>query len=403
MRKFTNYMLAGSMIMLLTACANSNVQETSPPSASTAGSSAAAETTVETVTETSAGVSDKAAETIENTEGLLVIREQGAFSVGGTVVEVPGEYVSQNFDSWQPYPEGQTYHGDHASVSYQIPENGNGLPMVFLHGAGQSARSWQTTPDGRDGFQNLFLRRGFSTYLIDQPRRGQAGRSTEEVQITPVADEQMWFEIWRMGHWPEYSEQVQFPQDEESLEQFFRWMTPNTGSFNAGLIAETTAQVFEESGAGVLVTHSQGGLPGWMAAVQSDKITAVVAYEPGNYLFPEDEVPEAMPSRTGTLQGVGVPMDEFMKLTEKPIVIYFGDYIPEADEISDDLGAENWRVRQALGEQFVAAVNSYGGDATLVKLPELGIYGNTHFLFAELNNAELADLLVDWMTERELY
>ncbi|MFD4818021.1 hypothetical protein [Peribacillus butanolivorans] len=42
--------------------------------------------------------------------------------------------------------------------------------------------------DGRDGFQNIFLNRGFSTYLIDQPRRGQAGRSTVEGQITPVAE-----------------------------------------------------------------------------------------------------------------------------------------------------------------------------------------------------------------------
>ena len=86
----------------------------------------------------------------------IIIREQGSFSAGGVVIEVEGEYVSQNFNSWQPYPEGQTYHGDHASVFYQIPENPRELAMVFLHGAGQSARSWQTTPDGRDGFQNIF-------------------------------------------------------------------------------------------------------------------------------------------------------------------------------------------------------------------------------------------------------
>lgn len=336
------------------------------------------------------------------TSDLIMLKEQGSFTVGGSVIEVEGTYESQNFDMWQPYPEGQTYHGDHASVFYQIPENSREFPMIFLHGAGQSARSWQTTPDGRDGFQNIFLKRGFSTYLIDQPRRGQAGRSTVEAQITPVADEQMWFEIWRMGHWPEYSEGVQFPQDEKSLEQFFQWMTPNTGSFDAALIADTTAKVFEESGDGILITHSQGGLPGWMAATGTDKISALVSYEPGNYLFPEDEVPEVLPSRTGDLQGVGVTMEEFMKLTEIPIVIYFGDYITEADDISDDLGAENWRVRAELGRQFVDTVNKYGGDATLVELPKIGINGNTHFLFAELNNVELADHLTEWMSEKGL-
>lgn len=31
----------------------------------------------------------------------------------------------------------------------------------MLHGAGQSSRTWESTPDGREGFQNIFLRRGF--------------------------------------------------------------------------------------------------------------------------------------------------------------------------------------------------------------------------------------------------
>ena len=336
----------------------------------------------------------------------LSIKEQGSFSVGGTVIETPGTYVSQNFNNWQPYPEGQTYHGDHASVFYQIPENARELAIAFLHGAGQSSRSWQTTPDGRDGFQNIFLKRGFSTYLIDQPRRGQAGRSTAETTIVPVADEQMWFEIWRMGHWqgqlPKYAERVQFPQDKKSLEQFFRWMTPNTGAFNPILVADAVEQVFDKSGNGILVTHSQGGHPGWLAAVKTNKISAVVSYEPGNYLFPEGEIPETLPSRTGALRGIGVPTEEFMKLTKIPIIIYFGDYIPEANELSDDLGAENWRVRLELGRQFVNTINRYGGDATLIELPKIGIYGNTHFLFAELNNVELANHLSDWLNNKNL-
>jgi pimeloyl-ACP methyl ester carboxylesterase len=342
-----------------------------------------------------------------NTEsGIMQIKEQGSFSAGGTVLNTPGNYASRNFNNWQPYPEGQTLHGDHASVFYQIPLNPRELSLVFLHGAGQSARSWQTTPDGRDGFQNIFLKRGFATYLIDQPRRGQAGRSTTPLQITPVADEQMWFEIWRMGHWqghsPGYAEGVQFPQDAGSLEQFFRWMTPNTGAFDPVLVSQATAQVFDRSGKGILVTHSQGGHPGWLAATVTDKIAAVVSYEPGNYLFPEEEVPETLPSKTGALRGVGVPTEEFIKLTKIPIIIYFGDYIPEADNISDDLGAENWRVRLELGRQFVNTVNRHGGDATLVELPKIGIYGNTHFLFAELNNVELAGHLSKWLNAKSL-
>ena len=54
----------------------------------------------------------------------------------------------------------------------------------MLHGAGQFSRTWETTPDGREGFQNLFLRREFSTYLVDQPRRGDAGRGMVGTTLT---------------------------------------------------------------------------------------------------------------------------------------------------------------------------------------------------------------------------
>lgn len=91
----------------------------------------------------------------------------------------------------------------------------------MLHGAGQFSRTWESTPDGREGFQNIFLRRGFSTYLVDQPRRGSAGRTTVEGTVTPKPDEQMWFNQFRVGVWPEYFKGVQFSHDKEALNQYF--------------------------------------------------------------------------------------------------------------------------------------------------------------------------------------
>ena len=52
-------------------------------------------------------------------------------------------------------------------------------PIIFQHGVAQSKRTWETTVDGRDGFQNIFLRKNYSVYLVDQPRIGEAGLSTE--------------------------------------------------------------------------------------------------------------------------------------------------------------------------------------------------------------------------------
>ncbi|GAE85413.1 hypothetical protein JCM10512_3843 [Bacteroides reticulotermitis JCM 10512] len=41
---------------------------------------------------------------------LLVIKEQGSFTVGGTVIQNSGSYDATQFDNFKPYPEGQTYH-----------------------------------------------------------------------------------------------------------------------------------------------------------------------------------------------------------------------------------------------------------------------------------------------------
>jgi pimeloyl-ACP methyl ester carboxylesterase len=331
---------------------------------------------------------------------LLIIREQGSFSVGGTVIQNPGTYDASGFDNFRPYPEGQTFHGDHAYVFYQIPDKARKFPLVFLHGAGQSSRTWETTPDGREGFQNLFLRRNFGAYLIDQPRRGKAGRSTVAATIEPVADEQMWYEIFRIGIYPNYFDGVQFPRDKASLENFFRQMTPNTGAFDANVVAGSVSEVFNKIGSGILITHSQGGLPGWLAGVKNSNVKAIVAYEPGAYLFPEGELPDPITGRTGALTGVEISMNDFKKLTQIPIVMYFGDNIGK--EVTDQLGAENWRTRLALGRLFAETVNRHGGDATLIELPEIGIYGNTHFPMSDLNNVEIADLLSDWLKKKKL-
>lgn len=125
----------------------------------------------------------------------LEIADQGSFTVGGKVLKSNGV-----FDPDKPIGSGgQTFHGDHAYVFYQKPVKQKKYPLVFAHGYGQFSKTWETTPDGREGFQNIFLRRNFSVYLVDQPRRGRAGRSTEPVTIAPEFNEQEWFNRFRVG------------------------------------------------------------------------------------------------------------------------------------------------------------------------------------------------------------
>ncbi|WP_199902286.1 alpha/beta fold hydrolase [Azospirillum sp. B506] len=204
-----------------------------------------------------------------------------------------------------------------------------------------------------------------------------------------------------MGVWPDYFPGVQFSRDPESLNQYFRSMTPNTGPFDLEVISDAVAALFSRIGPGILVTHSQSGGPGWRTAIKSSNVRAIVAYEPGsNFMFPDGEVPPAMPSAGGPLEAVGVPLTEFMAFTKIPIIIFYGDNIP-AQPMANP-GQDQWRVRLDMARLWRDAVNRRGGDVTVVHLPEVGIRGNTHFPFSALNNLEIADLMSKFLAEKGL-
>lgn len=329
-------------------------------------------------------------------EKPLIIRDQGSFAVGGTVIANPG-----TFDPYKPTPEGQTFHGDHAYVFYQVPVKARQYPLVMWHGIGQFSKTWETTPDGREGYQNIFLRRRFPVYLIDQPRRGDASRSTVAANISPTPDEQGWFDTFRVGIWPNYFEGVQFSKDSEALNQYFRQMVPNVGPIDINVNSDAVSALFIKIGPAILVTHSHSGGMGWATAIKNQNIKAIVSYEPGSgFVFPEEEVPAPIPMAGGSLSAVGAPMADFMKLTKIPIIIYYGDNIP--DKPIDNPGQDGWRARLEMARLWRDAVNRYGGDVTVVHLPEIGIKGNTHFPFSDLNNIEIADLMSAWLKKKGL-
>ena len=341
----------------------------------------------------------------ENTgNGPIMIRQQGSFAVGGSVITNPGSFDPIKDGAFNPANQsstGQTLHGDHAYVFYQIPERARKLPLVFWHGHGQSAKTWETTPDGRDGFQNIFLRRRFPVYLIDQPGRGRAARSTKPINLTATPDEQLWFGIFRLGTYPHFYPGVQFSKDQEALNQFYRQMVPNAGPYNAQINIDAVASLFNKIGPGILVTHSQSGGPGWRTAIQNSNVKAIVSFEPGgDFVFPEGEAIDTIKVSGRVILPPRVSLEDFMKLTKIPILIYYGDNIP--DQPSVNPGQEQWRVFLSVAKQFRDVVNRHGGDVTLVHLPEIGIKGNTHFLMSDLNNLQIADHLSQFLKQKGL-
>jgi hypothetical protein len=325
----------------------------------------------------------------------FVVAEQGSFAVGGTVITNPGTY-----DPFNPTPAGQTFHGDHAYVQYQIPPDARDLPLVMWHGAGQFSKTWEMTPDGREGYQTIFLRRGFAVYIIDQPRRGRAGRGTVGATVNPVASEMNTFAGFRLGIWPNYFANVQFSRDPAVLDQYFRQQTPNTGPevvADSGVVESAVSALFAKIGPGVLLTHSFSGGHGWLTALRTPNIKGIVSYEPGQFVFPSDDMP---PVVGPALPNIPVAPSDFAKLTRIPIQIVLGDNIPATPTGVASL--DNWITFRARAYQFRDWLNRRGGDASVLDLPTIGVHGNTHFPFSDLNSLQVADFLSRFLHQKKL-
>ncbi|MYW96105.1 hypothetical protein G3I59_37245 [Amycolatopsis rubida] len=337
-------------------------------------------------------------------DGPITLRSMGSFFFGGR--------VARN-------ASGDTRHGDHGYAQFFLPEQARTLPLILWHGLGQSGRTWESTPDGRDGFWQIFTRRGWPLYIIDQPRRGRAGRTTEDAPPTAILPDEGESTAWenhRLGRWcppgpREYFPGVQFPQDECSVEQFLRQQTPSTGPEpypDAGyraFVGETVAQLVRQVGPSVLVTHSHSGQFGWVTATEEPGLVkAVVGLEPGEFTFPSDAVPDDIPTSSATLRAYMAPQliapADFARLASMPILLVYGDNI--ASEPHEEFGVELWRMVRERAKQFVAAVNARGGDASYLELPSLGIRGNTHFPMSDLNNREVAGVIEDFLASRGL-
>lgn len=329
----------------------------------------------------------------------VTIVDQGSFMVGGKVITAPGEYKDDeptNFD-------GETMHGDAAYVAYQVPKKTKHNGLVFLHGYGQSGKSWETTPDGRDGFNNIFLEKGWTTYIVDEPRRGRGGQSTVPANLKATPQDQLWFNNFRMGQNNKLYDNVTFPKGAEALNQFYKQMVPDTGAFDVGVVTDAMDALFDKIGDGVLVTHSAGGGPGWSTAIRNSHVKGVISLEPGTFPFPQSEAPATEATTSPFPAAPTIVSDEdFQKITEIPIVVYFGDNIPSGTTPVENWGQDNWRVRKNLADKWAQVVNAHGGDVTIISLPEVGIKGNTHFMMADTNNQDVANHMEQWMKSKGL-
>jgi pimeloyl-ACP methyl ester carboxylesterase len=106
---------------------------------------------------------------IQTPDMPLVLKAQGSFFVGGERVERTRVQLG-SFGPGGDVTVNQMY------VRFMVPQGDDGnVPVVMVHGATLTGKSWETTPDGRMGWDEYFVRNGHPVYVPDQVGRGRSG------------------------------------------------------------------------------------------------------------------------------------------------------------------------------------------------------------------------------------
>ena len=80
-------------------------------------------------------------------------------------------------------------------------------------------------------------------------------------------------------------------------------------------------------------------------------------------------------------------------------MVFYGDNLPDTDERPE---IYEWTRRLHLMRCWAEMLNRLGGDVTVIHLPDVGLRGNTHFPMSDLNNADVARLMYDWLRDKRL-
>jgi hypothetical protein len=316
----------------------------------------------------------------------IVLRGMGSFHIGGRVAEVSGKPVKDiqrvpGGPMSKLDPNGQ-FMVEQMYVQYVLPKARKGkYPLLMWHGGGLTGVTYESTPDGREGWMNMFVRKGWDTYVSDAVERGRSGFASPDVwSDAPIfLNYQDPYERFRIGagegSWnadPSRRKLLpgsQFPA--EAYDNYMKQSVPRWLSTDKAIIEAYLALVDKVCPC-VLLTHSQGGSFGFKVAEQRpDKIKAIVAVEAAT---------------------AGVVANA-PKLKDVPVLMIFGDYVDEHPR---------WAAYKKTDMEYGNAIKASGGSVDWINLPEIGIKGNSHMMMQDKNNAAIAEVIQKWLVSKGL-
>jgi hypothetical protein len=369
--------------------------------------------------------------------GPVTLEDQGSFFVGGVTkvseyAAVPGAPPGQPAPARTPQQItiGQMY------VQFQVParRSAPGWPVIMVHGSTHTGAALESTPDGREGWYPYFVRKGVSTYVVDQSGRGRsgfdqsvlheadallaAGNRDAAAALLPafqrISDNgayQAWF-----GHLLPAGSTIATgkliphgsPEDPQGggtaeephvaplfplavVDEYYKQLVPNAEATLPGSRCESCmpqelspantwtpqnlATLVERLGGAIVATHSQSGIMGHhMVRILKER------------------------GRLGLVKGLitieggcslaqsGLTAADFDAI---PYLALKGDYTATSQPCQESVDAINARRAQGQGAAY----------AEYLKLDEHGMLGVTHMMMLDSNNLEIADLMLEWVGE----
>lgn len=317
-------------------------------------------------------------------ETPLVLKAQGSFFVGGVKVEQtevelgslgPRGHITIN----------QMY------VRYMVPQGGDDrVPVVMIHGATLTGKSWETTPDGRMGWDEYFVRNGHPVYVPDQVGRGRSGfnqavYNNARAGSTPPASQPAWLRFSDEGIWPNFrfgsKAGAPYPDSQFPVAAVDELSKQGVPDLNYGLpqpnpTIKALSELASQLKGAVLMGHSQSGsFPLEAALLNPTAAKGLVLLEPGR-------CPD-----TYTEQQVKT-------LATVPILVVFGDH---RDTPTGLPTLPTWQARFEACEAMITRIKSAGGRAEMLAPPDRGIRGNSHMVMQDKNSLQIADLILQWI------
>lgn len=321
--------------------------------------------------------------------GPLVLQDRGSFYIGG-------EKVKQDFIELGSIRADDTVTNNQMFVEYMISAQKSKVPLILVHGAGLTGNSYDTTPDGRMGWYEYFVRKAFPTYVVDQVGRGRSGFSqavfnnvgsgrinpSKLPKISRMADLHAVWINFRIGP----KEGVSYKETQFPINAISEFSKMSIADLSASLDTpnpnyKALATLAKKLHGAVLIGHSQSGhYPLESALLAPDYVKGMVVLE-------------------GSCAPRTFDDKDFAIFSKIPLLVIYGDYLQSSTELPF---GDSWQQRYDKCKIFVDEVNNHGGNAEIVHLPQKGLHGNSHMFMMDKNNLEVADIIINWVKKNNI-